>query len=94
MTKGFTSSCNIDKLVYFEQSDDVYAALCREKQIKKWNRAWKIRLIESINPKWNDLYFEFGGKDFQAGIDNASLKEQRLDSRLRGNDNKHNRKSG
>jgi putative endonuclease len=53
---GFTKRYRIDKLVYYEMSGDVISAITREKQIKKWNRAWKIKLIESINPDWRDLY--------------------------------------
>jgi putative endonuclease len=43
-------------LVYFEQFDDAENAIRREKQLKKYNRAWKIRLIEELNPNWDDLY--------------------------------------
>ncbi len=43
-------------LVYIEQYQDMPAALAREKQIKKWNRKWKLHLIEKMNPEWNDLY--------------------------------------
>jgi putative endonuclease len=56
--KGFTKSYNLDKLVYFEDTNDVMSALTREKQIKKWRREWKIRLIEQSNPDWKDLYAE------------------------------------
>ena len=42
-------------LVYFELHTDMYEAIRREKRLKKWNRAWKIRLIEELNPEWNDL---------------------------------------
>ena len=44
------------RLVYFEQHNDPYGAITREKQIKKWLRAWKIELIEKGNPEWEDLY--------------------------------------
>ena len=44
------------RLVYFEQYDDIETAIRREKRPKKWNRAWKIRLIEEKNPDWIDLY--------------------------------------
>jgi len=54
--KGFSQKYNIDKLVYFEQHLDIKSAIAREKQLKKWNRAWKIKLIEKENPNWNDLY--------------------------------------
>jgi len=48
----------VHRLVYFESYDDLDAAFYHERQIKKWNRAWKIRLIEETNPHWNDLYPE------------------------------------
>jgi len=53
---GFTQKYQIHDLVYFETTDDVNAAITREKQLKKWERAWKIRLIEERNPGWEDLY--------------------------------------
>jgi len=53
---GFTSKYNVHNLVYFEQTEDVNAALNRGKQLKKWHRQWKIDLIEKENPDWNDLY--------------------------------------
>ncbi|MBI3285090.1 MAG: GIY-YIG nuclease family protein [Burkholderiales bacterium] len=56
---GFASQHEVDKLVWFEQHVDVGSAILREKQIKKWHRDWKIRLIESANPYWNDLYLNF-----------------------------------
>jgi putative endonuclease len=43
-------------LVYYERYDDMQSAIVREKQIKKWNRAWKVELIEATNPAWKDLY--------------------------------------
>ena len=46
----------MSRLVYFEVCDDLGQALLRERQIKKWNRAWKVRLIEERNPNWDDLY--------------------------------------
>lgn len=53
---GFTKKYQVHLLVYFEQHEDINAAITREKQIKKWKRAWKIRLIEDLNPQWKDLY--------------------------------------
>lgn len=53
---GFTSKYKIHTLVYFEESNDIKAALQREKQLKKWNRKWKLALIEKSNPDWKDLY--------------------------------------
>ena len=58
MNKSFTSRYNINKLVYYEETDDVTAAIAREKQLKKWSRAKKITLIETLNPKWLDLSLE------------------------------------
>ncbi len=52
---GYTKKHNIHKLGYFEQYKYIDNAIAREKQLKKWNRAWKYRLIETINPNWIDL---------------------------------------
>jgi putative endonuclease len=52
---GFTSRYNMDRLVYFDRTNDVRAAITREKQIKGWLRAKKIALIEAQNPQWEDL---------------------------------------
>ncbi len=56
LIKGFTNRYQIDKLVYFEETNDVNSAIYREKQLKKWNRKWKLALIEKSNPFWKDLY--------------------------------------
>ena len=53
---GFTSKYNIAQLVWFEIYEDPISAISREKELKKWKRSWKIRLIEVENPKWMDLY--------------------------------------
>jgi putative endonuclease len=53
---GFTKKYDVAKLVYFEIFDDPLSAIEREKQLKKWRRDWKIRLIEDANPNWDDLY--------------------------------------
>ena len=55
MIDGFTKKYNITKLVYYEETNDIQAAIGREKQIKGWLRSKKIALIESVNPGWNDL---------------------------------------
>jgi putative endonuclease len=52
---GFTKQHRVHTLVYFEVHADMYEAIQREKRLKKWNRAWKIRLIEEMNPDWRDL---------------------------------------
>jgi putative endonuclease len=54
--EGFTEKYRIHHLVYFEHFDDIENAIRREKRIKKWNRNWKVRLIEESNPNWTDLY--------------------------------------
>ena len=53
---GFTKRYNIHDLVYYEMHESMVEAITREKRIKKWNRVWKIELIESANPEWSDLW--------------------------------------
>ena len=53
---GFTKRYGVDRLAHFEQFDDIENAIRREKRLKKWNSAWKIRLVEEANPNWDDLY--------------------------------------
>ncbi len=57
LVEGFTKKYKVHRLVHFESTSDVKAAIHREKCIKKWKRAWKIELIEEHNPEWNDLYY-------------------------------------
>ena len=57
---GFAEKYNLKKLVYYEQTTDVYSAISREKQLKKWSRIKKEELIKSINPEWKDLGVELG----------------------------------
>ncbi len=52
---SFTKRFKIHKLVYYEIYEDILLAIQREKQLKKWNRQWKVRLIETLNPNWIDL---------------------------------------
>jgi putative endonuclease len=56
---GFTKCYGVHKLVYYEQHELISEALQREKNIKKWNRAWKMKLIEKDNPEWKDLAEEW-----------------------------------
>ena len=56
LVEGFKKKYGGHRLVYFEQCEDMMSALTREKQIKKWKRSWKLRLIEECNPDWMDLY--------------------------------------
>jgi len=58
LVEGFTKKYGVKTLVYYEIYESSEAAITREKQIKKWNRAWKIHLIEKGNPHWTDLYEE------------------------------------
>jgi putative endonuclease len=58
LVEGFTKTYGVKKLVYYEIHGDAESAITREKQIKKWRRAWKVRLIEEKNPHWADLYKE------------------------------------
>jgi putative endonuclease len=53
---GFTKRYGVHRLVYYELYADTLSAITREKQLKKWNRAWKLELIETQNPDWNDLW--------------------------------------
>ena len=61
LVDGFTKKYNIHQLMYYEVHGDIHEAILREKQIKKWNRDWKINLIERDNPHWCDLYAELNG---------------------------------
>ena len=54
--EGFTKKYGVHRLVWYEATTDVAAAIQREKQMKKWRRKWKINLIEEENPNWNDFY--------------------------------------
>ena len=60
MHDGFTRKYGVHNLVWFEATNDNQGAIQREKQMKKWNRQWKINLIERENPEWADLYEELG----------------------------------
>ena len=56
VAEGFSNEHGVPNLVYYELHEEMEAAILREKQLKKWNRAWKLRLIEGKNPDWDDLY--------------------------------------
>ena len=60
LVQGFTRKYGVHILVWYEVHHDVHAAMAREKQIKRWNRAWKINLIENSNSGWNDLFETLG----------------------------------
>ncbi len=55
LSDGFSKEHSTNQLVYYEVFDDIYNAITREKQLKKWKRQWKIELIEKFNPRWEDL---------------------------------------
>ena len=55
INEGFTKKYNVDRLVWYSCYEDITEAITREKQIKKWNRSWKIKAIEDMNPEWKDL---------------------------------------
>jgi putative endonuclease len=59
LVEGFTKKYKINKLVYFEETGNINSAIAREKCLKKWNRKWKLRLIEKRNPNWKDLTSKF-----------------------------------
>lgn len=56
VAEGFTKEHNIKMLVYYEVFDNAEHAIKREKRLKKWNRSWKMKVIEEMNPEWKDLY--------------------------------------
>lgn len=72
LIEGFTKRYAVKSLVYYEMHDDMLTAIAREKQLKQWRRIWKIRLIESLNPEWSDLFdrkageIGFGSADVEA----------------------------
>ncbi len=61
LAEGFTKQYGLKTLVWYEQHDTAESAITREKQIKKWERKWKVGLIETENPYWNDLYDDVAG---------------------------------
>jgi putative endonuclease len=56
VVEGFTTEYGVKNLVWYEVHESAISAITREKQIKKWNRAWKLSLIERMNPEWRDLF--------------------------------------
>ena len=65
------------RLVWYEMHDTMESAIEREKRIKKWNRAWKVEMIDALNPSWRDLWPDITGQ---------APKAASMDSRFRGND--------
>lgn len=56
LVDGFSSKYGTSRLIYYEKTDDIKSAILREKQLKVWKREWKLRIIEEMNPNWEDLY--------------------------------------
>jgi len=80
LIEGFTNKYGVKTLVYLEFHKSMEEAIKREKQLKKWNRGWKVRLIEQMNPEWQDLWLPTGellmmGKGGQVLPDVNSLKD-------------------
>lgn len=69
LIEGFTKKYRVHCLVYYETHPTMDAAIRREKQLKEWRRLWKIRLIESMNPEWIDLFDEKSGEIFDGPAD-------------------------
>ena len=59
LIKGFTKKYNCEKLVWFEDTNDIESAIVKEKQMKNWKRQYKLNVINKMNPDWNDLSNEF-----------------------------------
>jgi putative endonuclease len=62
LAEGFTKKYGVKTLVWYEQHATMESAIAREKALKKWNRGWKLRLIEETNPQWRDLWPEINGE--------------------------------
>ena len=77
VAEGFSKRYEVTRLVWYELHPTMESAIQREKRIKKWNRAWKVRLIDEGNPSWRDLWPDITGQ---------LPKAKSMDSRLRGND--------
>ena len=83
--KGFTKKYKIDKLVWYEEGGDINAAIYREKQLKKWNRKWKLRIIEEFNPNWEDLYLNLiFGSPIRVGDDREKLEAKNSKPKSKG----------
>ena len=73
--EGFTRKYDVSRLVWYEMHEDMEAAIMREKRIKKWRRAWKLELIDEMNPSWRDLWPDITGQ-----------RPTSMGSRVRGTD--------
>jgi putative endonuclease len=75
LIEGFTKRYGVTLLVYYEMYDTMDTAIRRESQIKKWKRAWKVRLIEQMNPEWHDLFDETSGEILSGPVDVARERQ-------------------
>ena len=78
LIEGFTKTYGVHTLVYDEMHQTMPEAIRREKQMKKWNRAWKVRLIEQLNPEWRDLWEE-SGEILMNGPGGREISDQSLE---------------
>ena len=78
LIEGFTKTYGVHTLVYYEMHQTMPEAIRREKQMKKWNRAWKVRLIEQLNPEWRDLWEE-SGEILMNGPGGREISDQSLE---------------
>jgi putative endonuclease len=87
VVEGFTQQYAVKTLVWYEQHETMDSAITREKTLKKWNRDWKLRLIEERNPDWNDLWFEITGQTQEQGQTDAARhsRDESRHSREGGN---------
>ena len=74
LLEGFTKRYGVHRLVYYEMHETMDSAIRRETQIKKWKRAWKVRLIQEMNPEWRDLFDETWGAVEEGPADLARFK--------------------
>jgi putative endonuclease len=90
LAEGFTKQHDVKILVWYEQHETMESAISKEKAMKKWLRAWKLKTIEQANPEWTDLWPEITGAVIPANAgtqqDKNAFELKPLDSRLRGND--------
>jgi len=77
VAKGFTDRYDVERLVWWEPHDSAEAAIAREKQLKKWRRAWKVQLLSEANPEWDDLasrlFAQWGGATSDGPLDAEGL---------------------
>ena len=74
---GFTSRYHVHRLVYYEMHETMDAAIRRESRLKKWRRAWKVRLIHAMNPEWIDLHDEASGEILDGPVDLSRSRPSR-----------------